>query len=94
MTRFEVGIPGQDSTNNQVNFSSLQTNMESIASDAMTHNIGQDTIWKAESYQIQMNNFCWFIPDTDVTQANTYFSNFIGGYTFSVTPYAHSWSIA
>ena len=92
-TRFQVGIPLGDINTNYVDTTSLQTNMETIAIDGLSHNIEQDTIYKSGVYQAQMNAFFWLIEDTQVTQATTYYNNFIAGYTFSINPYTHNWSV-
>lgn len=93
MTKFEVGIPTVDANQNYVDTTSLQSSMESIASDGLSHLFGQDTIFKAGNFQIQDNILFWIVADTDVSAATSNFNTFIANYTFSVAPYAHSWTV-
>lgn len=93
MTRFHIGMPLNDINGNYVDTTTLQTSLESIATDGLSHNIGQDNIYKGGVYQSQFNSLFWQVEDTNVTQAMTYYNNFIAGYTFSIDPYAHYWSI-
>lgn len=93
MTRFEIGIPIEDSNNNSPDTTSLQSAMELIASDAQTHSIGQDTLFKAGSFITQLNMYFWFIPDTDVSQATSNFNTFISNNTFNTSPYTHNWTV-
>lgn len=94
MIRFEVGIPIEDANNNSVDTSSLQSAMESLASDAQTHAIGQDTLFKSGSFITQENIYFWLIPDTAVTSATTNFNTFVNNHSFSTAPYAHNWTIS
>lgn len=93
MIRFEATIPISDANSNDVDTSSLNAAMETIAIDGQTHLIGQDTVRKAGNFEGQASVLCWFIQDTAVSQATTNFTNFISGFTFSLAPYTHNWAI-
>ena len=92
-TKYQVGIPLGDVNGTYIDSTSLQEAMETLAADGLTHNPGQDTIYKSGAYQLQMENLFWLIADIDISQAETNFNNFISGYTFAIAPYAHYWPV-
>lgn len=94
MTRFEVGIPLGDINSNYVETTALQESMEAIALDGTSHNNGQDTRYKAGTNLDQCSLWRWEINDADLTTAQNNYTTFIAGYTFSNSPYMHSYVIA
>lgn len=94
MLRFETAIPNLDSSGNFVNFSSLQSSMEPIATDGFTHGGVQDNIFQSGSYVEQRNVFHWHIDDTNLSAANSNFNTFVAIYTWTHSPQAHSWAIS
>lgn len=94
MTRFEVGIPLSDANGNYMETTSLQQSMETIALDATSHNSGQDTRYKAGAFLDQCTLWRWEINDADLTTAQNNYNTFIAGYTFTNSPYMHSYTIA
>lgn len=93
MTRYQVGIPQEDASNNTVDTSSLRTAMESIAIDAISHNIGQDTRWQSGNFVEQYGIWYWDIADADLSTAQSNFSTFTSGFTFTHSADQHAWSL-
>ena len=93
-TRFMVGIPNTDVNDTIVDLSSLQSSMELIASDGITHSFGQDTRFAGGSFIEQFNTLYWDIADGSLSTAESNLATFASGFTFRNPPDQHAWSLS
>lgn len=94
MLKFEIAIPLEDASSNNVDTTSLQSAMEALASDSISHGIGQDTRWHAGNFIDQCNLWFWLIPDASLASAQSALATFVSGFTFSNAPYSFSYSVS
>jgi len=94
MTRYQVGIPMEDISNNTVDPSPLRSAMESIALDGLSHNVGQDTRWQSGNFIEQYAIWYWDIADGDLATAQSNLATFVSGFTFSHPADQHAWVLS
>lgn len=94
MTRFEVGLNNYDVNNAIVDYSAFIAQMEALSSDGYTHALMPDSLEKAGVLESQFPVYWWSIQEATLTTAQSDFNTAIAGHTYTIQPYAYSWSIA
>jgi hypothetical protein len=84
---FTVNVPNVDGSSNNVDDSTINSSMESIALDSTTRLNGPISYTSGGSFEGQTNEHMWLIADTNLSTAESTYSTFNGSYTWgAVTP--------
>ena len=95
---FKASMPIVDDNMNFTNIptSSLATQMEALSIDGITHQEYTDSFtMNTPSFNLRQNNiYCWYITDTQLSDAVTAYQTFIVDFTFvtNVSRYMY-WTI-